>query len=454
MAAIVSIPEDSDFPLANIPFGVISTANNVSDISFIAISESIYCDVNIVAELIHIQPEKRCATRIGDHVVDLAAVAALGLFDGPKLKTEATRVFAQPTLNEFMRLGRAAWQEARAKLQTVLAAPSTSASVHTALVPLAATTVHLPAHIGDYTDFYSSREHAFNVGVMFRGRDNALQPNYLRLPVGYHGRASSIVLSGTSLSRPCGLIQDPVSKDVFFSESKKLDYELETAFFIGAGNSLGDPIAIDNAEDHIFGMVLMNDWSARDIQAFEYVPLGPFLGKNFGTTISPWIVTLDALEPFRVPQPIQDPAPAAYLKPGIRDAYDIQLHATLTPKHSSKKYMLSKTNFKYLYWTMKQQLAHHTVNGCNMLPGDLLGSGTISGPDPTSLGSLLEASLNGKQDVILSADGSVTRRFIEDGDSLSITGKCEKVINGKRIRIGFGVCEGTILPAKKFEFNK
>ncbi|KAJ3290559.1 hypothetical protein HDU79_003132 [Rhizoclosmatium sp. JEL0117] len=428
-AAIVDLPANTDFPLENIPFGIISTAADATP---------------------------RPATAIGDHVVDLRALAKKGLFTGPLLKDVAVRVFSEPSLNAFMRLGRPSWREARATLQTLLSAATASALRDdkdfraTALLHRSTVKNHLPAQIGDYTDFYSSREHAFNVGVMFRGKDNALQPNWVHLPVGYHGRASSVVVSGTPIRRPNGLIQDFATKEVLFSQCKKFDYELETAFIIGTGNDLGEPIKIEDAEEHMFGMVLMNDWSARDIQAFEYVPLGPFLGKNFGTTISPWIVTMDALEPFRVAQPVQTPTPASYLKSGPKDAYDLQLHATLKPAGSSQDYTISKTNLKYMYWSMKQQLAHHAVNGCNLNAGDLLGSGTISGPDNTSLGSLLEASLNGKQDVVLSADGSVKRTFIEDGDSLTITGTCETEVNGKKIHIGFGACEGTVLPAAKF----
>ncbi|KAI9345669.1 hypothetical protein BDR26DRAFT_856423 [Obelidium mucronatum] len=427
MSAVVDIPSNSDFTLENIPFGIISSASDATP---------------------------RPASAIGAFAVDLRAVANAGLFDGPLLKNVAARVFAEPTLNAFMRLGRPSWREARATLQALLSGPasplrSNAALKDSILIPLASVRNHMPAQIGDYTDFYSSREHAFNVGVMFRGKDNALQPNWVHLPVGYHGRASSVVVSGTPIRRPSGLIQDFATKEVLFSNCKKFDYELETAFIIGTGNDLGERINIEDAEQHMFGMVLMNDWSARDIQAFEYVPLGPFLGKNFGTTISPWIVTMDALEPFRVAQPAQDPTPVSYLKSGPKDAYDLQLECTLKPAGSTENYTISKTNLKYMYWSMKQQLAHHTVNGCNLNAGDLLGSGTISGPDNNSLGSLLEASLNGKQEVVLSKDGSVKRTFIEDGDSLTITGKCEAEVNGKKIRIGFGACEGTVLPAAK-----
>ncbi|KAI8615841.1 hypothetical protein BC830DRAFT_1120795 [Chytriomyces sp. MP71] len=428
MASFIDIPVDSHFPLENIPFGIISSAEDAS---------------------------LRPATIVGDHVVDLKVVAEAGLFAGPLLKAVAVSVFSQTTLNAFMRLGRPSWREARATLQNLLATNIASklrddAAVRAkAIIHKSKVTNHMPAQIGDYTDFYSSKEHAFNVGVMFRGKDNALQPNWVHLPVGYHGRASSVVVSGTPIRRPNGLIQDFATKAINYSSCKKLDYELETAFFVGTGNNLGEPINIADADEHIFGMVVMNDWSARDIQAFEYVPLGPFLGKNFGTTISPWIVTMDALEPFRVPQPAQDPVPASYLSAGPKDAYNLQLQATLKPAGQEKDFLLSKTNLKYMYWSMKQQLAHHAVNGCNMNAGDLLGSGTISGPTTDSLGSLLEASINGKQELDLAGDGSVKRTFIQDGDSLTISGVCEGIVDGKTIRIGFGECEGTVLPAPK-----
>ncbi|RKO82755.1 hypothetical protein BDK51DRAFT_24287 [Blyttiomyces helicus] len=285
-----------------------------------------------------------------------------------------------------MSLGRPAWREARETLQTLLSATGPSvlrdnaALRASALVPLASVTYHLPATIGDYTDFYASKEHATNVGVMFRGKENALMPNWVHIPVGYHGRASSVVITGTPLKRPSGLILDPVTKKPYYSACKKLDFELEVAFLVGTGNELGKPIPINKADEHIFGMVLMNDWSARDIQQFEYVPLGPFLGKNFGTTISPWIVTLDALESFRVAQPTPDTIPADYLRGGDADAYDVSLQVLIKPDGAAAPTPISTSNLKYMYWSFKQQLAHHSVNGCNMRTGDLCGSGTISGP--------------------------------------------------------------------------
>jgi fumarylacetoacetase len=286
-----------------------------------------------------------------------------------------------------MALGRGAWREARRTLQELLSKNgsdflrSNLALQSKVLIPLSEVTNHLPAQIGDYTDFYASKEHATNVGTMFRGRENALNPNWVHIPVGYHGRASSVVVSGTPIKRPSGMTLDPVTKQPGFSVCKKLDIELEVAFFVGVGNELGDRIPIQNAEDHIFGMVVMNDWSARDIQQFEYVPLGPFLGKNFGTTISPWIVTLDALEEFRCPLPVQDPSPSEYLldKSSAKDAYDVALQVCIKPE-GKEETVIANSNLKYLYWSFKQQLAHHSINGCNMRTGDLLGSGTISGP--------------------------------------------------------------------------
>ncbi|KAJ3410298.1 hypothetical protein HDV05_003954 [Chytridiales sp. JEL 0842] len=447
--SFVTVPADSDFPIENIPFGVISTQDDVSLVNVLRL----YAAIVKTKSGLDSQPTRRPATAIGDHALDLRSIAQAGLFNGPILKSIAADVFSQPTLNKFMSLGRPAWREARATIQTLLSSATASplrddASFQAkSLIPRSKVVNHLPAEIGDYTDFYASKEHASNVGTMFRGKDNALMPNWVHLPVGYHGRASSVVVSGTPLRRPCGLTQNPVTKEVAYSQSKKLDYELEMAFFVGVGNELGDRIEIGRADEHIFGMVLMNDWSARDIQAFEYVPLGPFLGKNFGTTISPWIVTLDALEAFRVPQPVQTPTPAEYLldTSSKADAYDIHLECAVKPENSSKNYTICKTNLKYMYWSFKQMLAHHSINGCNMRTGDLLGSGTISGPETSSVGSLLEATINGKEPLSL-GDG-VTRSFIEDGDTLTIKGHCEGQVNGKHVRIGFGDCTGTILRA-------
>lgn len=300
----------------------------------------------------------------------------------------------------------------------------------------------LPAKIGDYTDFYASRNHAYNVGVIFRGKDNALQPNWTWLPVGYHGRASSVVVSGTPLRRPCGQLTGPENlPPAVHGESKVLDFELELGFFVGTGNSLGEPIDIADAQDKIFGVTLLNDWSARDIQKWEYVPLGPFGAKNFGTTISPWVVTMEALRPFGIENQVQDPAPLPYLAETGKKAFDINLTVDFKPVGSNEYTTISNSNASHLYWTFSQMLAHHTVTGCNMNPGDLLGSGTISGTTEDSYGSLLEITWRGAKSLTLK-DG-VVRKFIQDGDSINLTGTAQ----GPNFKIGFGPCEGTILPS-------
>jgi fumarylacetoacetase len=300
----------------------------------------------------------------------------------------------------------------------------------------------LPAQIGDYTDFYSSREHATNVGVMFRGKENALMPNWLHLPVGYHGRASSIVISGTDLHRPMGQTKADDAAAPTFGPSKVVDFELEMGFFIGPGNKLGQSIPTSSAMDHIFGMVLVNDWSARDIQKWEYVPLGPFLAKNFGTSISPWIVTMDALEPFRRNGPEQDPPPLPYLQTPQPSAYDINLEVTLQAKDAQRPTRISASNFRNLYWSMAQQLAHHTINGCNLQPGDLLASGTISGPTPDSYGSMLELAWKGTKPIDIG--NGQTRTSIADHDRITMSGWCQ----GEGYRVGFGEVTGRILPAR------
>uniref|UniRef100_A0A3P9QG10 Fumarylacetoacetase n=1 Tax=Poecilia reticulata TaxID=8081 RepID=A0A3P9QG10_POERE len=293
---------------------------------------------------------------------------------------------------------------------------------------------------GDYTDFYSSKDHATNVGIMFRGKENALMPNWLRLPVGYHGRASSLVVSGTPIRRPCGQMRPDTTKPPIFGPSKQLDIELEMAFFVGGESQLGEPIPINKAHEHIFGMVLMNDWSARDIQAWEYVPLGPFLGKNFGTTISPWVVPMEALVPFAESNPLQDPQPLQYLQHEDAYTFNINLFVSLKGTVHIQNTQETCKNF-YMYWTMKQQLTHHTSNGCNVRPGDLLASGTISGPNPGSFGSMLELSWGGSKSIDIG--GGKARTFLKNGDEITITGYCE----GDGYRVGFGLCKGTILPA-------
>eukprot|EP00850_Spirogloea_muscicola_P008439 SM000045S16184 [mRNA] locus=s45:99299:102786:+ [translate_table: standard] len=367
----------------------------------------------------------------------------------------------QGSLNAFMAMGRSAWREARATIQALLSADEPrvrdDADLRArALIPLDEVTMELPASIGDYTDFYSSREHATNVGILFRGKDNALPANWLHLPIGYHGRASSVVVSGTDIHRPRGQTTPPAgSSTPEFKPSAVLDFELEMALFVGPGTKLGQSVDVDKAGDHIFGLVLMNDWSARDLQKWEYVPLGPFLGKSFGTTVSPWVVTLEALEPFLCEAPCQDPEPLSYLKESSRQTYDINLEVAIKPAGGETASMICRSNFRHLYWTMRQQIAHHTINGCNLRPGDLLASGTISGPDEGSFGSMLELSWGGSKEIAL-ASGGGTRKFLKDGDEVIITGYCQarssrlhtKALGGE-VTIGFGSCCGRVLPVQE-----
>lgn len=422
--SFVPVGSDCDFPIQNLPYGIFSTEST---------------------------GKRRVGVAIGDFVLDLSALETEGQFKGFD-----AACFHEATLNTFMAQGPKAWALARATVQRLLSVDEPSlrdneAFRQRALIPMHNVQMHLPANIGDYTDFYSSREHATNVGRMFRGEDNALQPNWLHLPVGYHGRSSSIVMSGTNVRRPCGQLQadraDP-SKGSVFGPCQVLDFELEMAFFVGPPNNLGEPIPMSKAEDHIFGVVLMNDWSARDIQKWEYVPLGPFGAKNFATSISPWVVPLAALEPFRCKPSFglvqDDPTPLPYLTDPdyARGAYDISLNVSIKPEDSEQAFTVTTSNFRNMYWNMKQQLVHHTVTGCNMQPGDLLGSGTISGSTDNSLGSMLELSWQGSRDIKLE-DSGITRKFLQDGDTVAITGCCV----GNGYKIGFGSCEGKILPA-------
>jgi fumarylacetoacetase len=345
-----------------------------------------------------------------------------------------------------MACGRPIWQQVRARVSQLLrhdepALRDNAELRANALLPIADVEMLLPAEIGDYTDFYSSREHATNVGTMMRGPDNALQPNWLHLPVAYHGRASSVVVSGTDVGRPHGQTKGDNDATPTFGPSRSLDFELEMGFFIGPGNPLGQPIPIGQAPEHIFGMVLVNDWSARDIQRWEYVPLGPFLAKNFATTISPWIVTLDALEPFRTSGPKQDPAPLPYLRSPGDWAFDIHLEVLLQSAAMDQPHVVCRSNAKHLYWNVCQQLAHHTVNGCNLRPGDLLASGTISGPTPDSYGSMLELAWKGTKPIAL--PNGEKRVFLQDGDRVTLAGWCQ----GPGYRVGFGEATGRVLPA-------
>jgi fumarylacetoacetase len=412
MKSWLSIVSNHDFSIYNLPFGIF-IKNDV--------------------------PTPGIA--IGDYIVDLKAAYKNGILDGTGLVEEALN---KATLNDFIALGKKVTSSVRNRIQDQLIDVDSMLRKHheDVLVDRLTAKMCMPIAVGDYTDFYSSIEHATNVGIMFRGAENALMPNWKHLPVGYHGRASSIVVSGTPIKRPKGQMK-PVDADLpVFGPTKRLDIELEMAFIVGKKTQLGDSVNINEAEDYIFGMTLFNDWSARDIQNWEYVPLGPFLGKNFGSTISPWIVTMEALEPFRTSGPLQEPKPLSYLATNIKGNYDIRLEVSLQPENSTDT-IISRSNFKYMYWSMVQQLAHHTVNGCNLNVGDVMASGTISGPDKGSYGSLLEITWGGKEQITL-ANGE-TRTFLEDGDTIHIRGFAEK----EEIRVGFGICSGKILPANQ-----
>jgi fumarylacetoacetase len=416
LRSFIDVPTTSDFPIQNLPFGVFRPKSG---------------------------GPPRVGVAIGDRVLDCAALEAEGYFHHPLHRAE--KPFARPSLNAFMGMGREVWRSARSELIALLRHDSdlASDSERQERFLFAADDVEMmmPVDIGDYTDFYSSREHATNVGTMFRGKENALMPNWLHLPVGYHGRASSVVVSGTPVRRPCGQTrQDDAPPQ--FGPSRLLDFELEMGFLTGPSNALGEPIPIGSAREHIFGMVLVNDWSARDIQKWEYVPLGPFLGKSFATTISPWVVPIDALEPFRCDGPDQQPEPLPYLRQQRSRAYDIQLEVAIRPQGSDAESVVCRSNFRHLYWSIEQQLAHHTINGCNTRPGDLMASGTISGPEKSSYGSMLELTWRGTEPIELS-DGS-TRRFLEDGDEVIMRGWCEAAT----YRIGFGTSRGRIEPAR------
>jgi len=420
LRSFISVASDSHFPIQNLPYGIFRRKNNANDAG-------------------------RVGVAIGDQILDLAAISDAGLF--PQQVARAGGVFHQNTLNSFMALGRPSWIETRHVITKLLSEDNPTLRDNKdlrskALVPQSEAEMLIPAHIGDYTDFYASREHATNVGTMWRGKENALMPNWLHIPIGYHGRASSVVVSGTPIRRPKGQTRPKEDEPPLYGPSRVVDYELEMAWFIGPGNNLGDPISVEKADDHIFGMVLMNDWSARDIQKWEYQPLGPFTAKNWATTVSPWIVTLEALEPFRVSGPPQEPTPLPYLQDKGPSTFDINLFTYIQTEKSTSPQQLCATNFKYLYWSMKQQTSHHTVSGCNMRPGDLLASGTISGSTPDSLGSLLELTWGGQKPFTIAETGE-ERKYLQDGDSVIFTGFCQ----GNGYRIGFGQCVGKILPA-------
>ncbi len=407
------VDKNSDFPIQNIPFGVFLTRDDIITIG----------------------------TRIGDTAIDLGALHQLGYFDGIPLTDD---IFLQDTLNDFIADGRKTWRLVRNRIAEIFDSGNESLknnkkNKEIVLFRLDEIEMKLPVQIGDYTDFYASKEHATNVGTMFRGEENALMPNWLHLPVGYHGRSSSIIPSGIPVHRPKGQTLPAGAEKPVFGPSKLVDFELEMAFITTDANDLGEPIPIEEAEEYIFGLVLFNDWSARDIQKWEYVPLGPFLGKNFASSISPWIVTLDALAPFRVDTPKQNPKPLKYLQFKGKKSIDINLEASIQPK-SAKETVVSRSNFKYMYWNMAQQLAHHTVNGCPINSGDMMGSGTISGPTPDSYGSMLELSWKGEKTIKMK-DGT-ERKFINDYDTVIMRGHCEN----DGTRIGFGEVKSQLLP--------
>ncbi len=404
----LSVPANTDFSIHNLPYGIFHTGDG--------------------------QP--RAGIAIGDHIIDLAAAAESGLFGKARF---FKKIFSQPTLNEFIGLGKPVAQRIRKKVHAWLQQPERPANADRLLADRRAATMLMPIQVPNYTDFYSSIEHATNVGKMFRP-DNPLLPNWRWLPVGYHGRASSIVASGTPVRRPWGQIVPKGQETPVYAPSQQLDFELEMAFVIGKNSALGTPISVEQADEYIFGLVLFNDWSARDIQRWEYVPLGPFLGKNFGSSISPWIVPIEALKPFRVKGPKQTPAPLEYLEQKGKQQYDIQLEVAVAAGGAPET-VISRSNTRYLYWSMAQQLAHHTVNGCNVQVGDLMASGTISGPVPGSYGSLLELTWGGKEP--LSLPGGIIRTFLQDGDRLVMRAAAEK----DGIRVGFGEVSGVVLEA-------
>jgi fumarylacetoacetase len=411
----VEVSEGSDFPIQNIPFGIFKTENSLP----------------------------RAGVAIGAFVLDLSELHASGYLD--KLDLEPG-IFNQLYLNDFFALGKSTIRKVRERLSELLQHDNQELQANTALrkkvlITMSEVQILLPVRIPNYTDFYSSEEHATNVGSMFRDPKNALLPNWKHIPIGYHGRASSIVVSGTSIHRPNGQLKPADSALPVFGSSQKMDFELEVAFVSCIDTALGSALSVEEAKDAIAGFVLFNDWSARDIQQWEYVPLGPFLGKNFGSTISPWIVTMDALEPFMVEGPPQDPPVLPYLQTPGKNNFDIVLEVKIKPQ-TADAVVVSRSNFKYMYWNVLQQLVHHTVNGCNIQVGDLYASGTISGPSPGSYGSLLELSWNGQKPLQMT-DGS-TRTFLQDGDTVIMRGHAEK--NG--VCIGFGECSGKLLPGK------
>ena len=407
----IEIPKNSDFSIYNLPFGIFSTNKN----------------------------SKRVGIAIGNNIIDLLACNELDIFKDLNINNN---VFENNFLNDFINLGKNKTNKVREIIQQQLTDESSKVKMSSAvIIPMNEAEMHLPVRVGDYTDFYSSIEHATNIGSMFRDPSNPLLPNWKHLPVGYHGRASSIIVSGIDIFRPQGQVMPVDSDKPVFTSSKRIDFELEMGYIIGKNSSLGSSITTDDADNYIFGKVLFNDWSARDIQKWEYVPLGPFLGKSFASSISPWVVTIEALDNFRVAGPIQNPEVLDYLKFNGLKNYDINLSVSILPEKTNIETIVCKSNFKYMYWNMSQQIAHHTINGCNLNVGDMMASGTISGKSKDSYGSMLELSWGGKKNIELN-DGS-SRTFIEDYDSVIMRGYCEK----DNIRVGFGEVKSKLLPS-------
>jgi len=415
LRSFIPVDPTSDFPIQNLPYGVFSAKDGLAP---------------------------RIGVAIGDYVLDVWQLA-----QDCRIDVVEPAVFAAPTLNPFMALGPNVWSRTRARLSELLRHDHPELRDNEklrqrALVPMADAKLHLPIAVSGYTDFYSSKEHATNVGVMFRGKDNALQPNWLHMPIGYNGRASTVVVSGTKVRRPRGQLKPPNAELPSFGPCKRLDFELEMGVVVGQPSAMGEMLTEQRAEQMIFGFVILNDWSARDIQQWEYVPLGPFQAKAFATSISPWIVTREALEPFRIRGPEQEPTPLPYLRQVQPNNYDMELDVALRAAPMDQAVSICRTNFKYMYWSSVQQLVHHASSGCAMNVGDLLGSGTISGPDKHQRGSLLEISWNGTEPIVLA--GGVKRTFLEDGDCLVMRGWCQ----GDGYRVGFGEVEGTIAPSE------
>lgn len=407
----IKVDKNSDFSIYNLPFGIFSESNQI----------------------------KRVGIAIGENIIDLYAAYKLGVFKDLKFDIS---VLKSNHLNDFIALGKHITVKVRELIQSELCDENSVLKSHPSVfINQLTVTMHLPVKVGDYTDFYSSIEHATNIGTMFRDPDNALLPNWKYLPVGYHGRASSIIVSGNDVYRPKGQVVLEPNSPPTFQVSTRVDFELEMAFIIGKNSSLGNSVSTNDADDYIFGKVLFNDWSARDIQKWEYVPLGPFLAKSFASSMSAWVVTLEALEPFKVDGPSQEPVVLPYLSYKGSRNYDINLEVAIQPE-SCIETIVSHSNFKYMYWNMNQQLAHHTVNGCNLNVGDLMASGTISGKNPNSYGSMLELSWAGTKPVELIEGG--TRKFIKDDDTVIMRGYCQ---NGK-IRVGFGNVISKLLKAK------